>query len=246
MVRFEKVRPRRVAETIVEQLEELVFSGRLQPGERLPGERELAERLQVSRPSLREAIGVLEAKGLLESRHGGGTFVRDVLGQSVTDPFLRLIAKRPQAAGDVLELRHALEEAAACHAAERATPEDLAAIEDALHALQAACERSPPAPDEEASADSAFLMAIAQASHNVALVHVMRSLQRVLEADIARRLEQIHRHPEDYEVIKAQHARIHREIAAGDGARARAAVREHLSFVQRGASEGRARTLAVD
>jgi len=246
MVQFEKVRPRRLADIIVDQLEDLVLSGRLEPGDRLPGERELAERLEVSRPSLREAIGVLEAKGLLESRHGGGTFVCDVLGASITDPLLRLIATRPQAAGDVLELRHALEETAARHAAERATPEDLAAIEDALHALQTACERVPPMPEEEARADSAFLMAIARASHNVALMHLMRSLQRVLEPDIAWRLERIHRHPEDYDVIKAQHARIYREIAAGDGTRARAAMAEHLSFVQRGATEARVSTLTVD
>ena len=77
-------------------------------------------------------------------------------------------------------------------------------------------------------------MAIAEASHNIALLHVMRSLQRVLQADIASRLQQIHLHPDDHQVIKAQHARIFREIAAGDPGRARAAMREHLEFVQGG------------
>ena len=237
---FQKVAAEKISGAVIRQIEELILQGVLRPGDRLPAERELAERMQVSRPSLREAIGVLEAKGLLESRRGGGTFVRDVMGQSLTDPLLQLIARRPEATSDVLELRHALEETAAQYAATRATPAELEVIGEALQALQAVYDRAPLDPGREAAADSAFIMAIAEASHNVALVHVMRSLQRVLEADIASRLQQIHCHPGDHDIIKAQHARIYREIAARDAGRARAAMRDHLEFVHRSVNRAEA------
>ena len=78
MPEFQAVKVPRVSDSIVAQIEGMILEGLLKPGEKLPPERELAERLDVSRPSLREAIVVLESRGLLQSRRGGGTFVRDV------------------------------------------------------------------------------------------------------------------------------------------------------------------------
>ncbi len=82
------IAPRRLADTIVEQLETMILEGTLQPGERLPPERVLAEQFGVSRPSLREAIQRLTAKGLLVSRQGGGNFVTESLGASFSDPLI--------------------------------------------------------------------------------------------------------------------------------------------------------------
>jgi len=238
MVEFRKVNVRRVSDSIVEQIEELILHGDLAPGDRLPPERELAERLQVSRPSLREGIGAMVARGMLEVRRGGGTYVRDVLAGTVTDPLLHLMQARPETAGDVMELRHALEEAAAAHAAERATAGDLTEIRERLDVLQSLYDAGAPAPAEEAAADADFHLAIAEAAHNPVLSHVMRSLLSVLQASSARSLQAIHTRAEDHAAIMAQHRALLDTIAAGNARHARRAAREHLRFVRRSAERG--------
>ena len=100
------------------------------PGERLPAERQLAERLGVSRPSLREAIQKLASKGLLHSRQGGGTYVAAAPQDNVTDPLMEMLLQHPDARYDVLEVRHALEGQAAYYAALRATDDDRQRIRD--------------------------------------------------------------------------------------------------------------------
>ena len=92
---FTAVQPTSVTDAIVEQIEGLILNGVLKPGERLPAERELAQRLQVSRPSLREAILKLEGKGLLVGRRGGGSFVADVVAPTITEPLVHLLKNHP-------------------------------------------------------------------------------------------------------------------------------------------------------
>ena len=106
---------------IEQQLEFLILEGTLRPGEKLPPERELAKQFDVSRPSLREAIQRLEAKGLLLRRQGGGTFVQSSLWQSFSDPLVELLSDHPESQYDLLETRHALEGIAAYYAALRST-----------------------------------------------------------------------------------------------------------------------------
>ncbi|HAN54287.1 MAG TPA: transcriptional regulator PdhR, partial [Pseudomonas sp.] len=91
------VRQRRLADDIVAQLETMILEGTLKAGERLPAERVLAERFGVSRHSLREAIQKLTAKGLLVSRHGGRTFVGELLGTPFSVPLTRLLANKREA-----------------------------------------------------------------------------------------------------------------------------------------------------
>ena len=117
-----QIRQRRLSDNIVEQLETMILEGTLQPGQRLPAERALAEQFGVSRPSLREAVQKLVAKGLLISRQGGGNYVSDSLGSSFSDPLLSLLEGHPEAHRDLLEFRHTLEADCAYYAALRATP----------------------------------------------------------------------------------------------------------------------------
>lgn len=107
-----KVRQRRLADDIVAQLEAMILEGTFKVGERLPAERALAEQFGVSRPSLREAIQKLVAKGLLTSRHGGGNYVAQTLGSTFSDPLLQLLENNEDAQRDLLEFRHTLEAAA--------------------------------------------------------------------------------------------------------------------------------------
>ena len=106
---FGPLRQRRLSDDIVARLEAMILEGTLKAGERLPAERVLAEQFGVSRPSLREAIQKLAAKGLLSSRQGGGTYVCENLGSTFSDPLMHLLENNVDAQRDLLEFRHTLE-----------------------------------------------------------------------------------------------------------------------------------------
>ncbi len=118
------MKQQRLSDQIAEKLETMIAEGDLKPGEKLPAERDLAQRLEVSRPSLREAIQKLNSKGLLSTRHGGGTYVCESLEPSFVDPLITLLREMPESRFDVLEIRHALEGTAAYYAALRGTGQD--------------------------------------------------------------------------------------------------------------------------
>ncbi|MGL4855350.1 GntR family transcriptional regulator, partial [Plesiomonas sp.] len=121
---YSKIRQPKLSDVIEQQLERLILEGTLSPGQKLPPERELAVQFDVSRPSLREAIQRLEAKGLLLRRQGGGTFVQQQLWQSFSDPLSELLSAHPESQFDLLETRHALEGISAYYAALRGTDAD--------------------------------------------------------------------------------------------------------------------------
>ena len=231
MARFTAIKATRMSDTVIQQIEQLILEGVLRPGERLPPERELAEQLGISRPTLREAMAILESKGLLESRRRGGTFVCDISESGISDPLLTLIQSRPDTVFDVLELRDALEEAAAFHAARRATPEDREAIAAKHRELEQIYANPDSDHELEARVDAEFHMSIAEASHNAALVHVMRGLMEALKKGIAFNLDRIREQPRHYDRIQSQHSAICDAVIAGEPERARAAARDHLSFV---------------
>ena len=230
MVQFNPVRVAKITESIVEAVEEMLLDGTLKPGDRLPPERDLAVRFTVSRPSLREALVVLESRGLLQSRRGGGTFVCDVVAPTITDPLVHLLRRRPASAFDVLELRHALEEVAAYYAAERASEHDLKTIAG-CHARLVAAYADDGDPQEEANADTEFHLAVADASHNIALVHVMRGLFNLLRADIARNLSDLRIDLDTHQIVQKQHFEIFEAIQKREPEAAREAAHRHLAFI---------------
>lgn len=212
------------------QLEAMILEGTFKPGDKLPPERELARQFQVSRPSLREGIQKLEAKGILESRHGGGTYVTSDLGKSFTDPLLAMLEGHGEFNYDLLEFRHALEGLTAYFAALRGTPADRAIIRQRYDELAALHERRDSL--TEARADAAFHLAIAEAAHNVVLLHVMRGLFTLLEKSIVASLETLYTKDRVRAKIPAQHKILMEAILAGDADAARNAAYDHLAFVE--------------
>lgn len=225
------MKPSRLSDRVALQLRALIADARLQPGERLPAERALAQQLGVSRTSLREAIAQLASQGLLVARVGGGTYVHEP-AQAVVEPlapYLPLFQGDPEYRFDVLEIRHALEGATAWHAALRATDADRARIAAAHEALQAAHGKNDPA--GEAHADAAFHLSIAEASHNLVLLQVMRGLFGLLQTNISQSREKLYLSPRTSEPLSAQHRELLEAVLAGDPERARAAAHDHLEFV---------------
>ncbi|WP_303290190.1 GntR family transcriptional regulator [Marinobacter sp. SS5-14b] len=234
-----QITPKRLADTIVEQLETMILEGTLQPGQRLPPERALAEQFGVSRPSLREAVQRLAAKGLLTSRQGGGNFVTDSLGASFSDPLIKLLENRPEAHRDLLEFRHTLEADCAFYAAQRATEVDKAHLTKAWQALDA-CYQAPSREniEQEGAADARFHMAIAEASHNVVLLHTMRNLFNLLKNDIVTNIGGMYsKQAATRQGLIDQHQALFTAVVEGRADDARAIAGEHIQFVQKTISE---------
>ncbi|MEO8280918.1 MAG: FCD domain-containing protein [Ideonella sp.] len=223
-------RRQRLSDAITEQIEQMIVDGRLRPGDSLPSERDLAKQLAVSRPSVREALLLLESRGLVQARRGGGFGVTDVTGPTITDPLVHLLQRHPSTIDDVLELRHGLECVAAWFAAIRATEQDAKRLRGMSAAMRR--RRSEREPLEDADIDADFHMAIAEASHNVALVHVMRGLFNLMRSNMMRSREVLYRQPENIALLDDQHADIVKAIVARDPVAARSAANLHLSFIQ--------------
>lgn len=227
---YERIRSPKLSDAIVRQLESLILEGTLTPGERLPPERELAQRLEVSRPSLREALQKLHAMGLVAMRQGGGTFVAPVLSPTFTDPLLRLFQRHPETAYDLLEFRQALEGIAAYYAAGRVTAADREILERRLADMEAAHRRGDPL--EEAEADAELHLAVAEAAHNVVLLHIMRGLFDLLRRGIVSSRERLYAREGVGDVLLQQHRALGEAVCAGDAEAARRAAHAHLVFVE--------------
>lgn len=225
-----KVQSRKISDDIMEQIESMILDGSFLAGQKLPPERELAEKFAVSRPSVREAIQKLETKNLVERKQGGGTFVKPRLNELITDPLLALLTERPEMQFDLLEFRHALEGMAAYYAALRGQPEDYKALQQALNDLPLGADSADKS--IEASALVNFYLTMASAANNLVLLHVMRTLQNVLQDNIQRNLEVLSGHAEAQLMINRQREKIVHAILSGDPEQARQASNEHLAFIE--------------
>ncbi|GGO82618.1 transcriptional regulator PdhR [Marinobacterium nitratireducens] len=233
---YQRVKQPRISDVIVQQLEEMILEGTFKPGQKLPPERQLAVQFEVSRPSLREALQKLTAKGLLVSRQGGGTYVSEDLGGSFSDPLLELFKTHPEAQYDLLEFRHALEGVSAYYAALRSTAADREEIKARYEDLQRFHVAK--AFEKEVDADLDFHLAIAAATHNMVLLHMMRALFTLLRQHITDNLLNIYPRAGYREKIHDQHRELMDAILAGEPDNARKAAHHHLSYVEEALLEG--------
>ncbi|MFZ2391599.1 FadR/GntR family transcriptional regulator [Rhodoferax sp.] len=222
----------RLADSVAGELEKRILEGSLKSGDRLPSERLLALDLGVSRPSLREAMQQLVTKGLLSTRHGGGTFVTDRLDAHFVDPWQDMLKGNPLLHRDLLEVRQMLETQAASLAADRATDADISRL-DAVHA---ALENSYDRDDLSAciDADAAFHQAVAEATHNVLIGHLTASLMRLIHGHVANNLVHLHARPQRRNQLRAQHRAIWLAIREHQPQEAALAASEHIDFVRQG------------
>lgn len=231
---FGQIQARRLSDDIVSKLEGMILEGTLKAGERLPAERILAEQFGVSRPSLREAIQKLAAKGLLVSRQGGGNYIAESLGSTFSDPLLPLLEANPEAQRDLLEFRHTLEGSCAYYAALRATEPDRQRLTEAFEALQHCYAREGEANRaEEGAADARFHLAIAEASHNAVLLHTIRGLFDLLKRNVVTNIGGMYaQRTETRDMLMKQHNELYRAIMDGEAQKARELSDSHIDYVQ--------------
>jgi GntR family transcriptional repressor for pyruvate dehydrogenase complex len=220
---FSPVSVGRISEVIVEQMRILIREGKLVPGDRLPSERSLCERFGVSRVTVREALRVLEAGGLVEIRVGarGGAFVTQPSSERVGEGLAQLMTLAPMTAGDVTEARMVFELGILPLVVERATDEDIAdlrhLVEQGLSALEDGSYTM--------AMSAAFHVRVASSTHNPAIEMLVQSfhgpmLMSLQQAQVAAPLMGPRGAHEHFELVEA--------IEQRDTERARAIMSRHL------------------
>lgn len=226
---FLKVTPEKLSQSVVRQIELLILRGILRPGERLPSERDMAEKLGVSRPSLRDAIAELAEQGLLATRPGAGVFVADVLGSAFSPALIQLFATHEEAVFDYIAFRRDMEGLAAERAARLGSETDLRVIDTIFAKMEAAHQKRDPS--HEAQLDAEFHMAIIEASHNVIMLHMLRSMFDLLKQGVFYNRQVMFRNRMTRDQLLDQHRAINAALQARDPVAVRVAVEAHMAYV---------------
>ncbi len=221
------IKIKRITEEIVTQIRDYIAQGELQAGDRLPSEREMAQQLGVSRPTVREALQVLEHTGFVEILQGSGTYIKDITKQKLTDPLQILVDGSDKRYKEVYEFRTAIECWAVGLAAERIEPEQLVRLEEIIDRMKA--RRAEKAPVDELDAE--FHLAIARSCHNGIYYHVVKTLLHLLTQVTRISHKELFISDEDQVCLLDDHEAIYNAIADGDPSKARELMAFHLNRV---------------
>lgn len=226
----QSVKQPKLSDVILSQLEAMILEGSLKAGQKLPPERELAIKFDVSRPSLREAIQKLEAKGLVNRRQGGGTFVSDKILSGLSDPLFELMSQSNESQFDLLEFRHGIEGMSAYYAAMRGTKADFDEIQAKHDAIGNAQLDSDYRIEAQAIFD--FYLAICAASHNAIMLHLARSMASLLIDNIEQNLTILAQRPDVFAQMADYRQRLLEAILSGQPQKAWGASHRHLAFIE--------------
>ena len=228
---LQTVAPQRLYRQIAEQLRQLMASGEFAPGSRLPGERDLALQLGVSRPSVREALIALEVEGMIEVRTGSGIYVRQ---NSTAKPIAapaELDDNTPANWGplEVMSARILVEAEVAALAATHAKKADLKAIKNGLQQMRLEAARD----EVPRQGDEAFHEAIAQACGNSVLLDTVQRYWMARNGPLFERLGDYFEHPASWQTAIAEHQEVMHAIEARDSSAARKAMQKHLKLAHK-------------
>lgn len=226
---FQTIKPHKITEEIVDQIKELIRTGELLPGDKLPPERELSRIFGVGRSSLREAISILDNMGLVEMKPRRGNFVCQVKSPNLRDPILRMLEEDASRILELYELRKDIELAAAGQAALRRTIKDQQILRSALDHMEQSLKRG-----EMVVADERrFHLALARASKNFMRTHILNVIFDISHDHFVLVYQKFIEDGSHLPEIFQQHKRVFEAVEAQDPEAAKAAMAEHLSVVEK-------------
>jgi len=224
---FRPIRLERVSEKVATQLRDVIGKGIFRAGDRLPAERELAEQMGVSRPSVREAIQILSAQGILETVHGGGSIVKNFTDQEIRKPIEIFLEDDKTRVLELAEVRALMEAWAARKAAENRSPRELERIRSHLTEM----EKDFTEGQIRFEVDFRFHTEIAAATHNTIFLHLIDTIYQLIQYSIKVYREQVFVGRGDQQKILEHHRGIFQAIEKGDPDLAELAMSTHLLFV---------------
>lgn len=231
-MKFKPIKPKKISTQIAEQIRTSILSGEFNPGDKLPPERELAELFGVSRPSVREALNVLAASGLVEAFQGGGTVVKSLVETPTGTPLSELIRGEGERALDVIEVRKGMESWTAYYAAQRALPEDIVRLQAIVDAMARNLDGAKSSEDLDAN----FHTVIARATHNVVWLHMMQSIFDAMKEFQRNVWRAVYLTEEDHKILYTHHRSIFEAIRDKNPEQARDLMLLHLTFAEQRSS----------
>ncbi|GAA0115493.1 FadR/GntR family transcriptional regulator [Clostridium senegalense] len=223
---FSPIKNTRVYEKVIEQIKEMIITGTFKKGDKLPSEREMAESLQVSRTSIREALRELEIMGLIESRQGEGNFIKSSFENTLLKPLSTIFLLKESNSDEILELRNIIERGSVVLAAERITDEELAEMELLFdESLKSDLK------DTLVDVDIDFHYKIAQASKNFLILSILNAISFLIEAFIKDIRRNVITKEENINMLIQQHRDILSALKSHDPVAAEKAMLDHLQYV---------------
>ncbi|MCF8043452.1 MAG: FadR family transcriptional regulator [Desulfarculaceae bacterium] len=227
MSRFKTVQPKKISDQVFEQLRDMIFRGQLKPLDQLPPERELAQQMGVSRPTVRNAVSRLVSLGLVEQRQGQGTFVAKHHDGGERNPLGLMVEGQTVSLTQLLEVRLGLECNSAVLAARRANDEDITLLEKSLAQMSDQIHKG----GLGSSEDVYFHMRIAYASKNPLQVQLMKHFYDYMAAGIRENLQILYQDVVNVDLVHIQHEKVLAAIKAHDTHAAFDYMRSHINFV---------------
>jgi GntR family transcriptional repressor for pyruvate dehydrogenase complex len=225
-ISIKPIKPKKISDQAFDQIRELIYRGKLKPGDKILAERELAKAMQVSRSTVRDAIQRLVSMGLVVQKQGQGTFVKAVDSKEET-PIFKMMQIQDATIDDLLEVRLGLECNAAAMAARRADGDDIKAMDLSIEEMKKEIDSG----RLGTAADTSFHMAIAYAAKNPLQILIMRNFYDYLFHGIRTSLEDLYMDGENIDSILKQHIGIIHAIKARDSEGAQRAMNTHIDFV---------------
>ncbi|EOD01546.1 FadR/GntR family transcriptional regulator [Caldisalinibacter kiritimatiensis] len=225
---FKPIKNKKVYEYVIEQIQQMVMDGALKKGDRLPSERELAEQLQVSRTSIREALRALEVIGLIETKQGEGNFITGKIEDNLFEPLSVMFMLNKGNPIDILEVRKIIEVEAVTLASERIKQEELKELERLLYGMRDTNDEK-----ESAKLDKEFHFTIAKATGNYLIVSLFHIISSLIESFIENARFKILRRTENKKILFEQHREIFINIKERNSKKAKSLMAEHLEFVNK-------------
>lgn len=222
---FREITPVRLYESVIDQIMDLIKNSELKPGDKLPPERELAEKFSISRGSLREVFRVLESRGLIKSKPGGGRYIREIRKNGYNNAENIILSLEKSSILELLEAREIFEVKIAEIAAQRATLEDIEIIEEALNKMN---QKEEIKDDKKTESDTEFHLAIASASHNFVFVNIMKLQLDLLKETREKTWQILGRREKQYQ----EHRAIFQAIKEYNSKKAGEAILKHLRNIR--------------
>jgi GntR family transcriptional repressor for pyruvate dehydrogenase complex len=224
---FVPIRSSKISDEVYKQLVSLISSGKLKPGEKLPSEREMATDLGISRQSIREALYRAETVGLIEVRHGEGSFVLSSIGEPLKPPLLVLLEEEAGRIFEFLEVRKLIEGWCAERAAREATAGDLAKLKGILEKMK----NGTPGDRGWEEADVELHLSVAGAAHNVIAMHIMEALKESFGSFF--RFRKVLMRPEKKDLLVQHHHEIYSAISQRNPSLAKRKIVAHLRYIEK-------------
>ncbi len=228
-MKFEPIKTEKVYEKVIEQIKDMIYNGELRRGDKLPSERALKKQLGVSRASIREAFSALEMIGLIESRPGKGTFIKEQADKNLLEPLSLVLLLEDNVASELLEVRKVVETDCVRLAAKRIDEEELEFLRSVLDKMKGKTGFE----EESIELDRDFHYSVARAAQNKVLYYLMTSIMDALDFHIKYTRTKLVSKEETMNEFTVQHEKIFKAIEDGDSKRAINEMNNHLNYVEK-------------